>query len=271
MQFSLSEGLIAANYRRISYVAIYASMLLVRAAWLELHTPLLVVIQRFCSHGGRLIYSRLQEIFVNSHHFFDMPEFHNIYCRIVSNPTQQTSSIASPFYDMGEPGWFNVTLVSAQDIFASTWTRLPHIIMMCMSGEGTIEDFRRLHLENNQGNLCPSQPHNGRCKEINSYASTVEQVNFARFITHYAAQHGQFPSNLPGLEDGFDRVSELMQKSLGKKASDVFKEARDGADDFGTGRSTSMFTIEHIFLEFPGLVLTELKEKPAVYGCKLES
>ena len=50
--FSLSEGLIAANWRRISSVAMYASTMLVRASWLTLNTPLLVVIQRFCSHGG---------------------------------------------------------------------------------------------------------------------------------------------------------------------------------------------------------------------------
>jgi hypothetical protein len=110
----------------------------------------------------------------------------------------------------------------------------------------------------------------GRCEEIINYVGKLERVNFARSIVHDVAQHGQFPSNLPSLEDGFNRVSELMQKILGKKASDVF-EARDGADDFGTGRSINMFTAEHVFLEFPGLMLTELKEKPAIYGCKLES
>ncbi|KAG1815840.1 hypothetical protein EV424DRAFT_1348396 [Suillus variegatus] len=49
------------------------------------------------------------------------------------------------------------------------------------------------------------------------------------------------------------------------------KGARDGADDFGTGRSMNMFTIEHLVVEFPGMILKELRGKPTVYGCRLES
>ena len=199
-----------------------------------------------------------------------MPELHNIYCRIIRNPTEQTSS-ASSFCEMGEPNWFDVTLVSAQDIIASPWARLPHVIMICMLGEGTIEDFRRLLLDSNQGKLHPSQPHNGACREIADVVSKLKEVNFARFIAHCGVDHDQFPFILPDQEDAFERVFELIQKRLGKRASDIFKGARDGADDFGTGGSMGMFTIEHLVLEFPGVVLEELKKKPTVYGCKLES
>ncbi|KAG2098961.1 uncharacterized protein F5147DRAFT_712981 [Suillus discolor] len=242
---SLSEGLIVANSRHISCVATYASTLLVRALWLTLNTPLLVAIQRFCSHG----------------------EFHNIYCRITRNP----ASPAPSFCEMGEPNWFDVTLVSDEDIIASPWAMLPHVIMICMSGEGTIDDFRRLLLDNNQGNWRPSQPHNGTCQEIVDYVSKLKELNFARFMAHCSAHHDQFPFTLPDDEDALERVSDLIQKGLGKRASDTFQGARDGADDFGTGRSMNMFTIEHLVVEFPGMILKELQGKPTVYGCRLES
>ncbi|KAG2142838.1 uncharacterized protein EDB93DRAFT_1156652 [Suillus bovinus] len=242
---SLSEGLIVANSRHISCVSTYASTLLVRALWFTFNTPLLVVIQRFCSHG----------------------EFHNIYCRITRNPT----SPAPSFYEMGEPDWFDVTLVSDEDIVTASWSILPHNIMICMSGEGTIDDFRRLLLDSNQGNSLLSQPHNGTCQEIVDYISKLKELNFARFMAHCSAHHDQFPFTLPDDEDALERVSDLIQKGLGKRASDTFKEARDGADDFGTGKSMNMFTIEHLVVEFPGMILKELQRKPTVYGCKLES
>lgn len=242
---SLSEGLIVANSRRISCVATYVSALLLRALWFTSNTPLLVAIQRFCSHGG----------------------FHNIYCRITRNPT----SPAPSFCEMGEPNWFDVTLVSDEDIIASPWAIMPHVIMICMSGEGTIDDFRRLLLDSNQGNSRPSQPHSGTCREIVDYINKLKELNFARFMVHCSAHHDQFPFTLPDDEDGFETVSDLIQKGLGKRASDIFKEARDGADAFGTGRSMNRFTIEHLVVEFPGMTLKELQGKPTVYGCKLES
>jgi len=197
-----------------------------------------------------------------------MPEFHNIYYRITRNPTSPAPSLC----EMGEFNWFDVTLVSDEDIIASPWATLPHVVMICMSGVGTIDDFRRLLFDINQGNLCPSQSHNGACREIVGYVSKLKELNFARFLAHYSAHHGQFPFTLPDDEDAFERVSNLIQKGLGKRASDIFKRARDGADDFGTGRSINMFTIEHMFAEFPGsMILKELQGKPTVYGCKLES
>ncbi|KAG2117199.1 uncharacterized protein F5147DRAFT_671705 [Suillus discolor] len=244
---SLSEGLIVANGRGISCVATYPSTLLVRALWLTSNTPLLVAIQRFCSHG----------------------EFHNIYCRITRNPAFPAP--APSFCEMGEPNWFDVTLVLDEDIISSPWAMLPHVIMICMSGKGTIDDFRCLLLDSNQGNLRPSQPHNGTCQEIVDYVSKLKELNFARVIAHCFAHHNQFPFTLPDDEDALERVSDLMQKGLGKRASDAFKGARDGADDFGTGRSMNMFTIEHLVVEFPGMVLKELQGKPTVYGCKFES
>ncbi|KAG1854774.1 hypothetical protein C8R48DRAFT_807489 [Suillus tomentosus] len=200
---------------------------------------------RFCSHG----------------------EFHNIYCRI----TRNSASPAPSFYEMGEPNWFDVTPVSDEDIIASPWAMLPHVIMICMSGEGTIDDFRRLLLDRNQGNWRPSQPHNGTCQEIVDYVSKLKELNFARFMAHCSAHHDQFPFTLPDDEDALERVSDLIQKGLGERASYIFKGARDGADDFGTGRSMNMFTIEHLVVEFPGMILKELQGKPTVYGCRLES
>lgn len=244
-------------------------MLLIRSAWLMLDTPLLVVIQRFCSHGGEL-----NSPSVNEQMLIVLPcvmlELHNIYCRVIRNSKKRTS-LAASLCEMGEPNWFNVTLVSGEDVVASPWARLPHVIMMCMSGEGTIEDFRHVLLESNLGKLHTSQPHNGTCREIAHYISKLNEVNFARLLAHYFAHHKQFPFTLLDQENTFEMLFELIQKGLGKKASDIFKGARDGADEFGTGKSMGMFTIDHILLEFPGVILKELKEKPTVYGCKLES
>lgn len=172
---------------------------------------------------------------------------------------------------MGEPNWFDVTPVSDEDIITSLWAMLLHIIMICMSGEGTIDDFRRLLLNRNQGNWHPSQPHNGTCQEIVDYVSKLKELNFSHFMVHCSAHHDQFPFTLLDDEDALERVSDLIQKGLGKRASDTFKGARDGADDFGTGRSMNMFMIEHLVVEFPGMILKELWGKPTVYGCRLES
>ena len=220
-----------------------------------------VVIQRFCSHGGQLIHKSLLISSIQC----VISEFHNIYCRVTRNPGKQISS-ASSLFETGNPDWFDVTVVSDQDILALPWARLPHVVMICMSGEGTIEDFRRLHLGGNQ----TRQPHKGTCREIVDYINNLKNVNFARCLAHWAAHHPQFPFTLPDREDEYKRVYELVQRGLGDRAGEVFREARDGAEEFGTGRSINMFTIEHVFLEFPGVVWNEMKEEPAIYGCKLE-
>ncbi|KAG1815838.1 hypothetical protein EV424DRAFT_1348394 [Suillus variegatus] len=116
-----------------------------------------------------------------------------------------SASPAPSFYEMGEPNWFDVTPVSDEDIIASPWAMLPHIIMICMSGEGTIDDFRRLLLDRNQGNWRPSQPHNGMCQEIVDYVSKLKELNFARFMAHCSAHHDQFPFTLPDDEDALEK------------------------------------------------------------------
>lgn len=140
-----------------------------------------------------------------------------------------------------------------------------------MSGKGTIDDFRRLLLDVNRGNSRPTQPHHGTCQEIIDYVGKLKELNFARFITHFFAHHDQFPFTLPDDEDAFRRVSDLIKKGLGKRASEILNGARYGADYFGAGRSMDMFTMEHLLLEFPVMIWKELQEMPTVYGCKLES
>ena len=51
-----------------------------------------------------------------------MLEFHNICYRITRNPI----SSAPSFYEMGEPKWFDVTVVSDEDIIAAPWTTVYH-------------------------------------------------------------------------------------------------------------------------------------------------
>ncbi|KIK58207.1 hypothetical protein GYMLUDRAFT_74990 [Collybiopsis luxurians FD-317 M1] len=239
------EELIATSHRRITCVALYVSLLLVRNAWMKLDIPIFAVIQHFCSHGG----------------------YRNIYCRIVKNPMAEISGDQHSV--IGEDHWFKVEIVSLDQVDSSPWGRIPHIIMICMSCQGTIEDFKRRLLEDQQG-LLPLQH---RCSQADDCAIAITRTNIARLLAHFFAQHEQFPFLLPGHEDRFSRVADALHSCLGREASATFAEARSGAEEFGTGRSTRLATIEHIFTEYPSILARDVKEygeRPRVWGCKLE-
>ncbi len=76
------------------------------------------------------------------------------------------------FVRNGRPSWFDVTLVSDQGIITSPWDKLPHVITICISGDGTVEDFRR------------HQPRKGTCREIVDYIKNLKDVNYPRFLAH---------------------------------------------------------------------------------------
>lgn len=142
-----------------------------------------------------------------------------------------------------------------------------------MSGLDTLEDFRQRLLSSTHGQWI--QPDHGPddCCDMDERIKKIEGANFPRVLAHCFAQHEQFPFRLPGQEDSFGRISKLLRSSLGNEAEDVFTEARLGAEEYGTGQSTRLWTIEHFFMEFPSVLGKTIKgqgEVPQVFGCKLK-
>ena len=170
---------------------------------------------------------------------------------------------------IGEDHWFKTEMLSLDQVISSPWSRIPHIIMIGMSCQGTIGDFQRRLLEGNQGKL----PLQHRCCEADACALTIPRTNVSRLLAHFFAQHEQYPFTLPGRQDESLRVAALLRSCLGEEAEAAFKRAKLGAEEFGTGRSTRLFTLEHVFLEFPSIVGRSIEdhgENPSVLGCKLE-
>ncbi|TFK20748.1 hypothetical protein FA15DRAFT_707821 [Coprinopsis marcescibilis] len=247
---SLSKGLIASNCKRFACAATFPSTLLLRLAWLRLDTPILLVVQRFCSHG----------------------ELHIVYCRVTRTPAGEAAATRS-IQELGESNWFHLDLVSAEELITSPWARLPHVVLIGMSGEGTFDDFRSrlLHISLDDHDQ-PIQPHANDCQEIREYGAKLRELNFPRFILHDAAHHPQFPFALPGDEDEYERVSYLLGEGLGEDVSRLFQVTKDGAEEFGAGKSLDkLFGLEHFFVEYPLTVVKEFKDKPVVYGCKVEA
>ncbi|KAF9521879.1 hypothetical protein CPB83DRAFT_865157 [Crepidotus variabilis] len=223
------EEFFATSDRRIACASLYISLLHVRNAWLKHDIPIFAMIQHFCSHGG----------------------YRNIFCRIVTDPKANISR--NQFFAMGEDDGFNTEILSLDQVLASSWSKIPHITMVGMSCEGNIEDFRRRLLESQQRLL----PVDHRCGEADDCAHTISGTNISRLLVHFFAQHEQFPFRLRGVENQFDRVAGGLNKYFGKEAEETFMEARFGADEFGTGRSTRLATIEHFCLEYPHIFSKE--------------
>jgi len=170
---------------------------------------------------------------------------------------------------IGEYHWFKTEMLSLDQVISSPWSRIPHIIMIGMSCQGTIGDFQRRLIEGNQGKL----PLQHRCCESDACALAIPRTNISRLLAHFFAQHEQYPFLLPGRETETHRVATLLRSCLGEEAEAAFTKARLGAEEFGTGRSTRLFTLEHVFLEFPSIVgkdILDRGENPSVLGCKLE-
>lgn len=53
ISLSFPEDFIATSHRKITCIASYASFLLVRDAWMKSKIPILLMVQHFCSHGGK--------------------------------------------------------------------------------------------------------------------------------------------------------------------------------------------------------------------------
>ena len=198
--------------------------------------------------------------------------YRNIYCRIVKNPMARIEASRDSLYGIGEDDWFKTEVLSLDQVISSPWGRTPHVIMVGMSGQGTIEDFR-CHLLNSKQGWQPPHHVPKCCHEIDDRILRIKRTNITRLLAHFFAQHEQFPFTFPGLEDGFHRVATLLRNCLGKEAEDAFTTARLGAEQFGTGPSMQSFTLEHFFLEFPRVLGEDLKdhgEDPRVFGCTFE-
>ncbi|KAH9483425.1 putative cyclodipeptide synthase PUL1 [Psilocybe cubensis] len=239
------DSFFATSNRKIECVAAYASFLIVREAWLKSRIPILMMIQHFCSHGG----------------------YRNLYCRILPNPADNMTT--ADYVALGQAQWFDIEVLTVDQIASAPWNRNPHTIIVGMSCQGTIEDFRLRLLESQQG-LLPVQH---RCRQADECALAIECINISHLVAHFFSQHEQFPFTLPGGEDEIERVGCALEHSLGAHAKSAFFMGRAGAEKFGTGRSTRLATIEHIFLEYPSVFANDMKrigEKPQVLGCQLE-
>ncbi|KAH9478538.1 putative cyclodipeptide synthase PUL1 [Psilocybe cubensis] len=239
------DSFFATNDRKITCVAAYASFLVVREAWLKSRIPILMMVQHFCSHGG----------------------YRNLYCRIVPNPAADMT--AKDYSALGDVQWFDIEVLTVDQIASAPWNKTPHTIIIGMSCQGTIEDFRLRLLESQQGLL----PAHHRCGQVDECALAIECTNISHLVSHFFSQHEQFPFVLPGGEDEIERVGSALECSLGPDAKHAFAMGRVGAEKFGTGRSARLATIEHIFLEYPCVFANDMKkvgEKPQVLGCQLE-
>ena len=184
----------AVNDRRISCVPSYVSMLLVRAAWVTMDIPIFAVVQHFCPHGGKLVI-----------HFYDCNSnklvvgvgavYHNIYCRIVKNPMARVRASRDSLHGIGEDDWFKTEVLSLDQVISSPWGRIPHVIMVGMSGQGTIEDFRRHLLNSKQGRQPPHHVPKC-CHEIDDRILRIKHTNITRLLAHFFARHEQFPSKI---------------------------------------------------------------------------
>ena len=177
------------------------------------------------------------------------------------------------FHGIGERSWFEPDVIPLEQLVSSPWGRIPHVILIGMSGEGTIEGFRQRLIASKEGWSLPQHHEHEHCSEIADYEQSIKHMNFSRLLAHCFAQHEQFPFPLSGHEDGFERVATLLRTCLGKEAEDVFIKARLLAEQFGTGQSTRLFTIQHFFLEYPSVLGQNIKdygETPRFFGCKME-
>lgn len=173
------------------------------------------------------------------------------------------------YFAAGEDHWFKTEILSLDQVVSSSWSRIPHITMIGMSCQGTIEDFKRYLFKSQQG-LLPLQHH---CSQADDCASVFVHTDISRLLSHFFAEHEQFPFPLPGLEDKFSRVAGVLNICLGEGAETAFAEARSGAETFGTGQSAWLASVEHFFLEYPSILARDVKEygeKPRVWGCKLK-
>ncbi|KAK0469983.1 uncharacterized protein EV420DRAFT_1473099 [Desarmillaria tabescens] len=236
------------NTRQVACVSSYLSILPVRVAWLTKGVPILVAIERFCSDG-----------------------YHIILHRVTRNPDawdERQSVKDQDITAIGNANWFDVTPVSHDEIISSPWAGQPHIVLIAVSTDGDLEDFYGRLTHDSPSCLGTSQPHNGPCREIENYTNIIEKANFSQLLMLLFGQHEQFPFPLRGQQDGYEYVADCIKSELGEEACGLFMKACSEAYECGTGRSTRMYSFQHVYLELPGVVgrqvksMLDRKEKP---------
>ncbi|KAK0449972.1 hypothetical protein EV421DRAFT_1293568 [Armillaria borealis] len=236
------------NTRQVSCVSSYISFLPIRVAWLTKGVPILIAIERFCSDGYHIILHRVTRNL-------------DAWDRYNAVKDQDITAI-------GNADWFDITPVSHDEVISSSWSGLPHIVLIAVSADGPLEDFYHRLDHGSPSCLGSNQPHTGPCSQIDDYASTVENVNLSELLMLFFAQHDQFPFALQSEKDGYEYVAELIESQLDEEASELFTNAREEAYEFGTGRSAKVYSFQHAYLELPGVVgrqvkgMLDRKEKP---------
>lgn len=173
---------------------------------------------------------------------------------------------------LGGDDWFHISHVTDEELTSSAWANTPHITIICISTNGSTGDFYNRLVDDNQESLGCNKPHPGYCVEQEDYTGSIGGVNFSSVLMHFFAQHEQFPFVLPEKRDGYEYVDELLASELGEAAVATFVKGRDEATSIGTGRSANLFSFQHVYLEYPGVVsrqvkgMIECKDKPALIG-----
>lgn len=176
------------------------------------------------------------------------------------------------FESLGKDDWFNITPVTHEELVTSRWASTPHITLICVSTNGSTGDFYNRLVDDNQAKLGCNKPHGERCHEQDEYIDSLREVNFSSVLMHFFAQHEQFPFTLPDKRDGYEYVAKLLASELGEAAGTMFLKGRDEAVSLGTGRSARLFSFQHVYLEYPGVVarqvkdMIDCKDKPALIG-----
>ncbi|THU90263.1 hypothetical protein K435DRAFT_864445 [Dendrothele bispora CBS 962.96] len=221
------------NSRQIECVSSFLSILPIHAAWLMKGMPILIAVERFCSHGYHVVFQRV------TRNFNAREEF--------------TSVQGNEIVTTGSVDWFNITPVSTEEVVTSTWAGHPHFIMVAVSIDGDLKDFYgRLASEMNK-------PHTGPCSDIAEYVDFIGRINFSELLIQFFAYHPQWPFTLPNQRDGHEYVAEALGVHLGSKARDLFETARCNAYENGTGDSARVYSFQHIYLELPAVVGRQVK------------
>ncbi|RDB21721.1 hypothetical protein Hypma_011129 [Hypsizygus marmoreus] len=239
---------IAISAHQISCISAYTSILPIHAAWLTMKIPILLVIQRFCSHGYHVIFQHIT------------PKFSA--CDLMD----------SDFASMGQADWFNINMVALEEAISAPWAMTPHFIFICVSMDRRLEDFYGCLADKNQEKFGCNKPHDKPCREMDDYAHTIQDINFSHVIMRFFMQHEQFPFPLQVRQDGYKHVASLLESNLGEEVRNVFLKAWSEAEEFGTGRSARLYSFQHVYSELPSVVasqvkgMLERKEKPALIG-----
>ncbi|CAF1302275.1 unnamed protein product [Adineta ricciae] len=238
--------------RLLHCTSAYASILVIRIEWLVKHTPLFLVVRRFCTHG-----------------------YHNIFYRVSINSEAVRSKIESirqnnsKIVEFGNADWFHLTFVPLESILHQEWAKQPHVILISNSINGNMDDF---YLRMGNTNHCG--PHNSSCLEYEDFVTNeFGKINFSQAIMYFFGAHDQYPFELTVNETEFDVIEKIVHSTLGREAAMIYRQTVDEAQCYrGQYTALGLLNFQHIFTELPIIVARQTEyialknERPSLYG-----